>query len=142
MSPNDTREKEGVCHRSVTWHFFQNFWAMFLHFGLFLKVLRTFFCKNKNITSHGMGGGYGPMSQNDTGGRGIKNQSKSVTYYLNGPLSIQLLIETLIGFGFRLGFRFRFVFSGLLNSWVKLFHSNLVIFLDQNETSFFDSLLF
>ncbi len=51
-----------------------------MNFGLFSKVFRTIF-------DHTGGGGvlYGPLSQNDTGG-GVKNQSKSVTYYLKGSL--------------------------------------------------------
>jgi hypothetical protein len=54
-------------------------------FGFWAKLLRTFFEKIKMSHHTGWGGGYGPLSQNDTGVGGVKNQSKSVTYYLNGP---------------------------------------------------------
>ncbi len=36
----------------------------------FKRFLGHYFWKNFNVTSHGGGGGYGPMSQNDTRGGG------------------------------------------------------------------------
>jgi hypothetical protein len=77
----------GIC-QSVTLHFFKNINNIFSLLGHF-KI------------SHYTGGRYGTMSQNDTwarwdGGGGVKISQKSVTYFLNGPLCIIVIIKNLI----------------------------------------------
>ncbi len=71
------------------------FSKIFESFLAFSKVVKVIFGKIKIISHHtGGGGGYGPMSQNDTGAHGewgSKICQKSVTYCLNGPFSVNFL---------------------------------------------------
>ncbi len=73
-----TQGEEGVC-QGVTWHFFHNFWAIFLYFWLFLRVLRTLFLeKLKSLITQGGGGGTDQCHKITQEGGGSKISQKSV----------------------------------------------------------------
>ncbi len=62
--------------------------------GLLLKA-KVKFDRLKNVTSHkgGVGGGRGgEMTPKITWGGGVRMFIKSVTYYLNGPLAVDISV--------------------------------------------------